>query len=144
MANMVFKSDVKWTGTGLQSDAKAGENEVRMDEPEALGGTNTGQNPVEMVLSALGGCMVVLANAFAPAHDVTVKDVHVEVEGDLDPDGFMGKAPVRPGFSAIRYKLHIESDSDPSAVAALVEHVENSCPVKDTLSGVEVSRMQDQ
>lgn len=141
MANMVFKSDVKWTGTGLQSDAQAGKHVVRMDEPEALGGTNTGQNPVEMILSALGGCMVVLVNAFAPTHAVTIKDVHVQVEGDLDPDGFMGKAPVRPGFSAIRYKLHVESDSDPAAVAALITHVESSCPVKDTLGGVPVVRI---
>ena len=140
MATMRFKSDVKWTGTGLQSDAQAGKHVIRMDEPEALGGTNTGQNPVEMVLSALGGCMVVLANAFAPAHKVKVKGVRVEVEGDLDPDGFMGKAPVRPGFSAIRYKLHVESDSDPAAVAALVAHIESSCPVKDTLGGVPVVR----
>lgn len=139
MANMVFKSKVNWTGAGLQSDAVAGPHTVRMDEPEALGGSNTGQNPVELVLSALGGCMVVLANAFAPAHGVTIKDVQVEVEGDLDPNGFMGKAPVRPGFSAIRYKLHVDSDSDADSVAALVKQVESSCPVKDTLAGVSVS-----
>lgn len=141
MANMVFKSDIDWTGTGLQSDAKSGKNAVRIDEPEALGGTNTGQNPVELLLSALGGCLVVLVNAFAPGHDVIVKDVHVKVEGDLDPDGFMGKAAVRAGFSAIRYKLDVESDSDPAAVAALIQHAEDSCPVKDTLSGVPVSKL---
>jgi len=140
MANTTFKSEVKWTGTGLQADAQAGAHVLRTDEPEELGGTNTGQNPVEMVLSALGGCMVVLVNAFAPAHKVEVKDVRVEVEGDLDPDGFLGQAPVRAGFSAVRYKLHVESDSDPAAVEALIEHVESSCPVKDTLSGVPVER----
>ena len=73
---------------------------------------------------------MVLVNAFAPAHGVIVKDVDVKVEGDLDPDGFMGTARVRPGFSAIRYKLKVESDSDPAAVAALIEHAENSCREK--------------
>ncbi|TAN37291.1 MAG: hypothetical protein EPN23_06175 [Verrucomicrobia bacterium] len=74
MANMIFKSDVEWTGTGLQSDAV-----IRMDEPEALGGTDTGQNPVESILAALGGCMVVLVKAFVPAHQ------KLQVESASDP-----------------------------------------------------------
>lgn len=140
MANMLFRSKVKWTGESLQSDARSGAHTIRIDEPEVLGGTNTGQNPVELILSALGGCMVVLVNAFASAHHVQVKAVSVKVEGDLDPDGFMGKSQVRSGFSAIRYMLKVESDSPPEAVKALIEHVEKACPVKDTLSGVPVTR----
>jgi len=140
MANMVFRSDVKWTGESVQCDARAGKHTIRIDEPPVLGGTDTGQNPVEMLLSALGGCLVVLVNTFAPQHDVVVKGVRVKVEGDLDPDGFMGQAPIRPGFSAIRYKLRVDSDSEPDAVAALIAHAESSCPVKDTLGGVPVSR----
>ncbi len=140
MANVVFKSEVKWTGQGVQSDAQSGPHVIRIDEPESLGGANTGPNPVELILSALGGCLVVLVNAFAEGHDVVVDDVKVQVEGDLDPDGFMGKPGIRPGFSAVRYRVEVESKSDPAAVAALIEHAEKSCPVKDTLGGVDVSR----
>lgn len=138
MANITFKSDVKWTGEGVSSDAQSGPHTLRIDEPEALGGKNTGPNPVELLLSALGGCLVVLVNAFAPAHGVDVKDVKVAVEGDLDPDGFLGLSDVRPGFSAIRYTLKIDSPSPAKNIAALTEHVVRVCPVKDTLSGVPV------
>lgn len=138
MANITFKSDVKWTGDGVSSDAISGPHTLRIDEPEALGGKNTGPNPVELLLSALGGCLVVLVNAFAPAHDVEVKNVQVEIEGDLDPDGFMGITDVRPGFSEIRYKLKIDSPSPASQVAELTDHVLSACPVKDTLAGVPV------
>lgn len=138
MANITFKSDVRWTGDGVSSDAQSGPHTIRIDEPEVLGGKNTGPNPVELLLSALGGCLVVLVNAFAPAHGVEVKDVRVDVEGDLDPDGFMGKSDVRPGFSEIRYKLEIDSPSPAEKIAALTAHVVKVCPVKDTLSGVPV------
>ncbi|QHI70057.1 OsmC family protein [Tichowtungia aerotolerans] len=138
MANITFKSDVQWSGTGVSSDAVSGPHTLRIDEPEALGGQNTGPNPVELLLSALGGCLVVLVNAFAPAHGVEINDVKVEVEGDLDPDGFQGIADVRPGFSEIRYQLVIDSPSPADKVAELTEHVLTACPVKDTLSGVPV------
>jgi uncharacterized OsmC-like protein len=138
MPNVTFKSDVHWTGSGVSSDAQSGPHTLRIDEPEVLGGKNTGPNPVELLLSALGGCMVVLVNAFAPAHGVEVTDVRVEVEGDLDPDGFMGKSDARAGFNEIRYKLIIDSPSSAEKVAALREHAVKSCPVKDTLSGVPV------
>ncbi|MDD2600561.1 MAG: OsmC family protein [Kiritimatiellae bacterium] len=141
MANMIFKSEVEWTGESLQSDARSGTHAIRIDEPEVLGGTNTGQNPVELVLSALGGCLVVLVNTFVPTHNVLIKAVSVQLEGDLDPDGFMGKVQVRPGFSAIRYALKIDSDSALEAIEALIEHAKKACPVKDTLKGVAVNRL---
>lgn len=138
MANITFKSDVKWTGDAVSSDAQSGPHTIRIDEPEVLGGKNTGPNPVELLLSALGGCLVVLVNAFAPAHGVEVNDVSVAIEGDLDPDGFQGLSDVRPGFSEIRYKLDIDSPSPADNVAELTAHVIEACPVKDTLTGVPV------
>ena len=138
MANMIFKSEVVWTRSGVASDAISGKHTLRIDEPEVLGGQDTGPNPVELLLSGLGGCLVVLVNAFAPVHGVEICDVKVNVEGDLDPDGFLGKSNVRPGFSEIRYQLKIDSPSDKEKILALQEHVLKVCPVKDTLTGVSV------
>lgn len=138
MPIITFKSDVKWTGTGVSSDAISGPHTTRIDEPKSLGGENTGPNPVELILSGLGGCLVVLVNAFAPVHGVEIIDVEVEVNGDLDPDGFLGKSDVRPGFSEIRYNLKIDSPSSLKKIEELKEHVLKACPVKDTLTGVPV------
>ncbi len=61
------------------------------------------------------------------------------VEGDLDPDGYMEKnLNVRPGFQQIRYRIDIDSPSDPRQIQELIDHVERVCPVKDTLGGVPV------
>ncbi|AKU25224.1 OsmC family protein [Anoxybacillus geothermalis] len=136
MPKLTFSSDVKWSGEGVRSVADINGKQVIIDEPPALGGTDQGPNPVELVLAALGGCINVLVSLFASHHGVELKGVQVHVEGDLDPDGFMEKADVRPGFLEIRYHIDIDSPSDPKNVQALIEHVERVCPVKDTLRGV--------
>lgn len=139
VAKEVFSSKVVWK-EGLACEADVRGFKITIDEPESLGGANTGMNPVEMILSALGGCITICAAAFARVCKVELQGFHVEVEGDLDPDGFMGKNPnVRTGFSDIRYKMHIKSDSPKENIAKLAEMIEKVCPVSDTLKGVPVS-----
>ena len=139
MALQTFNAKVEWKG-GVVAEATARGFKVTMDEPEELGGTNTAMNPVEMLLCALGGCMSIVASVFAPKFRVELKGLSIELEGDLDPDGFTGKNPdVRKGFSDIRYKMHIESDSPEANIEKLHKFITTHCPVKDTLEGVQVS-----
>nr|PZN38472.1 MAG: peroxiredoxin [Bacillota bacterium] len=139
MAKTTFRADVSWSGESVRSVARIRNKEVIIDEPTSLGGTDQGPNPVELLLAALGGCLNILITTYAPLHQVEVRGVRIRVEGDLDPDGFMGKNPnVRPGFQEIRYHIQIDSPSSPENIRALIEHVERVCPVKDTLKGVPV------
>lgn len=139
MATVTFQSDVKWTGEGVLSIADIGGKEVIIDEPPSLGGTDKGPNPVEYILAALGGCINVLVTSFAENFEVEVKDVQVHIEGDLDPNGFLGKNPnVRPGYEEIRYHVELDSPSPQENIDALLEHVDKVCPVKDTLQGTRV------
>ena len=139
MAIVTFKSDVKWNGEGVLSTAHIGDKEVLIDEPESLGGTDIAPNPVEYLLAGLGGCINVLVVTFAEQFDVVVEDVQVHVEGDLNPDGFLGKDPkARPGYEEIRYEIKVQSPSPQEQIDALIEHVNKYCPVKDTLEGTRV------
>ncbi|MEI3605137.1 OsmC family protein [Pseudogracilibacillus sp. SE30717A] len=139
MATVTFKSDVKWAKEGVLSIADIGGKEVIIDEPPSLGGTDKGPNPVEYILAALGGCINVLVTSFAGKIDVEVEDVEVHLEGDLDPDGFLGKNPnVRPGYEEIRYSISLKSPSPQANIDALLAHVDQVCPVKDTLTGTRV------
>src|SRR5690625_4524222 len=139
MATVTFQSDVKWTGEGVLSIADIGGKEVLIDEPPSLGGTDKGPNPVEYILAALGGCINVLVTSFADNFEVEVKDVQVHIEGDLDPDGFLGKNPnVRPGYEEIRYRIELDSPSPQENIDALLKDVDEICPVKDTLQGTRV------
>lgn len=144
MATVTFQTDVKWEQTGVLSKAYINQHELIIDEPPSLGGTDKGPNPVEYILAALGGCINVLVTSFAPTFNVEVTDVTVRLEGDLDPDGFLGKNPdVRPGYEEIRYDIQIDSPSNPEHIAALLAHVEKVCPVKDTLEGTKVIKANE-
>jgi len=139
MAIQTFKNTMTWTGKGLSVKGGTRGFDVTMDEPKELGGTNTGMNPVEMLLSSLGGCITICAAAFAGKCKVDLKGVSVDLEGDLDPAGFLGLVPnTKKGFQQIRFKLNIDSPSPQANIDKLIALIDERCPVSDTLKGVEV------
>lgn len=129
-----FKASAKKLKEGLQVETNARGFKIIMDEPEDLGGTNAAMNPVEAVLCALGACQTIVASAFAAAHDFTFEEFHVELEGDLDPDGFMGLADVRNGFQEIRFVMHFKTNETQEKAEAFAEFIEKTCPVGDCLA----------
>lgn len=128
-----FKIEVASTGTALQVKASCRGFELTFDEPEEAGGANTGMNPVEGVLCTLGACQSIAAMIFAHAQGVQLDSVRMEIEGDVDPDGFMGVNPdVRNGLSDVRCRL-IVSGPDKDAVRKIAEMAEQRCPVSDSI-----------
>lgn len=119
---------------GVKVAVQARQFSLTIDEPAELGGTDTGMNPVEALLGSLGACQAIVARVYAPQFDVVLDDFQVEVEGDLDLDGFFGQAAVRPGYSAIRYRFHITSPSPQAHIDRLLDHLQRHCPVGDTLA----------
>ncbi|MFG6115436.1 OsmC family protein [Halobacillus sp. MO56] len=119
---------------GMQVKATSRNFEVTIDEPAQMGGTDTGMNPVELLLTALGACQAIVARAYARQFDIAFDDFRVEVAGDLDTDGFMHKSDVRSGYSDIRYTIHIETDAPQEKVAEFIAFIEKTCPVGDTIA----------
>lgn len=133
MANEIFKCSTVLK-EGLQVEVKAGKHKFILDEPPELGGTDVGMNPVEALLGALGACKCIVARAFAKAHKIDLQEIRVETEGDLDPDGFMGiNKEAKIGFSEIRTKYYIKSDSADEDIKKFVDFIETNCPVCDTI-----------
>jgi uncharacterized OsmC-like protein len=119
---------------GMQVKARCRGFEITIDEPKDLGGTDTGMNPVELVLSALGACQAIVARCFADKFNIEFDDFWVEVEGDLDTDGFLKQADVRRGYSDIRYTIHIKTDAPKEKVEEFIKFIEETCPVGDTIA----------
>jgi uncharacterized OsmC-like protein len=139
MSLATFKATSRSLG-GMKVENQVRDFRVIMDEPVELGGTDEGMNPVEALLSALGSCQVIVANAFAKSQGIDLQDFWVELEGDLDTDGFLkGAAGVRPGFQEVRFTMHIKTSSPPEKVEAFQRFIEARCPVGDTLCGTIVS-----
>lgn len=133
MAKTTFKA-AAYLREGVQVKVKSRNFEVTIDEPKSLGGTDTGMNPVELLLSALGACQAIVARVYAKKFDIQMENLWIEVEGDLDIDGFLNKSDVRPGYSDIRYNIHIETDAPREKIEEFVAFIESKCPVGDTIA----------
>jgi uncharacterized OsmC-like protein len=133
MAKTTFKA-AAYLQEGVQVKVKSRNFEVTIDEPKSLGGTDTGMNPVELLLSALGACQAIVARVYAKKFDIQMENLWIEVEGDLDIDGFLNKSDVRPGYSDIRYNIHIETDAPREKIEEFVAFIESKCPVGDTIA----------
>ncbi|MFZ5647016.1 MAG: OsmC family protein [Bacillota bacterium] len=134
MPLLKFKAISRKLPEGMAVESESRGFKVIMDEPKNLGGTDKGMNPVEMLLCSLGSCMTIVSYFFAKEAGVDLKDFRVELEGDLDPAGFLGKGTARPGFQEIRYKMYFKTDSPAANVEKLLEIMKSRCPVGDSLN----------
>lgn len=106
---------------------------VLLDEPAELGGANTGPNPVEAVLAALGSCQAIVYRAYANALGLRIDRVDVEARGFLDLRGFLGDSAVPAGFERVTFSTRISSPESAERIAELAKTVEAHCPVLDIL-----------
>ncbi len=105
-----------------------------IDEPEKLGGTNTGPNAVELLLGALAGCLNVLGHMIAKEMGFEIQELQMRVEGSLDPLAYLGKKPdVRPGFKEIRVSMDVQSNATPDVLSEWARAVEARCPVSNNI-----------
>jgi uncharacterized OsmC-like protein len=133
---------------GLRSEVCARDFKLTVDEPEALGGTDQGPNPVELVLAALASCQEITYRLYADSLEIPLNGVSVKVTGDLDLRGFFAvDEAVRPGFGAIQAEVTLDSPATEAELAHLKEVVDRHCPVLDILSAptpVAISLVQRQ
>ncbi|RXI50400.1 OsmC family peroxiredoxin [Clostridium tetani] len=133
MMLQTLKATTKKLPEGLQVNSTSRGFKVLLDEPEELGGTDKGMNPMELVLCALGACQTIVAFAFAEQNGIDLEDFWVDLEGDFDADGFLGLSDVRPGYSEIRYKMHFKSNSSEEELNKFAQFIEKTCPVGDSI-----------
>ena len=108
---------------------------MTIDEPETLGGTNAGANPVEYLLAALSGCLNVMGHLVAREMGIKLNGLEIELEGDLNPDKFLGKSMEdRSGYKEIRVVIKPDMTTDKETLDKWIKTVENRCPVSDNIS----------
>lgn len=121
--------------TGFRSDVTIRHHTLVVDEPAALGGSDAGPNPIELLLAALGACQEITYRAYATALGISLHSVSVKLTGDIDLRGFFGvNDAVRAGFQAIHGEVQIASSASAADLARLKAAVDAHCPVLDMLS----------
>lgn len=108
---------------------------IIIDEPEPYGGTNLAANPVEYLLAAFAGCLNVICHLVAQEMGFELKNLEIEIEGDLNPSKAMGTSMAeRAGYKEIRIKFKPYTDADKETLKKWVEAVTDRCCVHDSIS----------
>ena len=133
-ADTTWKASIAWDGGFRTTTTIRDFAQIATDEPKGLGGTATAPNPVEHLLGALGSCLAIGYAANASVAGIRIDDLRIDIEGDLNLKSFLGIESGNAGYETIRATVHIETDADADAIAALHETVIASSPVGHTLN----------
>lgn len=98
------------------------------DEPEELGGRDTGPSPMEYMVAAVNGCVSVMIHLIAEEMGLAYQAAELEIEGDLDVRGLKGAPNVDPHFQAMRLQIRIKTRESRERLEELREQVERRCP----------------
>ena len=120
---------------GFRSEVSIREHSLTVDEPESLGGTDSGPNPVELILASLGTCQEITYRAYATVMGIALDSVSVKLEGDIDLRGFFAvDETVRAGYEKIRGTVHLKSNASEAQLQQLRDAVNAHCPVLDIIT----------
>ncbi|WP_216827352.1 OsmC family protein [Alkalihalobacterium elongatum] len=85
-----WAAQVKWEN-GVKNLVKIRDFEnIVMDEPETLGGTDEGPNPVEMLIGSAASCFAITFEVLASQNGITIEAVTVDIEAGLNAAVFLG------------------------------------------------------
>lgn len=119
MRDVIVTSD----GTRLGQDITIGEFRQRADEPVDKSGADTGPEPHEFLLAALGACTSMTLRLYAERKGWPLKGVHVRLTG----------GPTDGKYNIIRH-ITMEGELDAGQRARLLD-IASKCPVHRTLTG---------
>ena len=123
------------TGRGIGSvgtEIRAGKHRFLVDEPAGLAGDDAAASPVEYALGALVSCQVVVFRLYAQALGLTIDDIEITAQGDLDVRKLFGiDESGRAGFHDVRVRVDITGPNTAEEYEKLRAVVEEHCPVLD-------------
>ncbi|MCD4751457.1 MAG: OsmC family protein [Anaerolineaceae bacterium] len=122
-------------GEGFRVDVAARDFNMIVDQPPAMGGVNSGPNPLEYALASLASCMVTVGKIIAKQERFELRGMSAKIDGDVEVDVLMGKnKELRAGFLDVRMELVIDADMTAEEKYAFVEKIEARCPISDMIA----------
>ncbi|MFK8057979.1 MAG: OsmC family protein [Saprospiraceae bacterium] len=103
---------------------------LQLDEPVDEGGSNSGANPMQYFIASLVGCQNEQAQVVAEELSLTINQIDINAEIDLDLSGFMGMADNSNGsYKSVRLVTKVSGDVTSDQVNALGQKVDARCPI---------------
>lgn len=125
---------VHGSSKGFAQQIAIGEHRLVADEPKAVGGTDTGPSPYDLLISALGACTSMTVSLYArrkqwPLDAVTVRLRHSKVQAADGVDGEAKQAKV----DRIERDIELHGELTAEQRQRLLD-IANKCPVHRTLT----------
>lgn len=119
---------------GFKIEARVGGHIAHIDQPVDSGGTDSGPSPLDYLFIAEASCIITIGQIIARQQQLPVHSINVKVEGDLDPEVFMGKnKEARAGFTGIQVIADIDADLTREEKEKFLAEIHARCPVSDNL-----------
>jgi putative redox protein len=127
-----FKTVTDWVD-GARAKTTARSFSIETDEPSPLGGTDQAVDPMELLLAAVGTCLTIGWVTGAAKRGIDFRSLRIEVEGDYDLRGYLGIDETRPGFGALRYTVHVDTDAAEPELEEIRKAAEAGSPMVDNV-----------
>ncbi|MFT7612681.1 MAG: putative redox protein [Parvicellaceae bacterium] len=136
-----FKAKGQGNGWPTKVDITDTEWEIQLDEPTEDGGSNSGPNPMQFFTASLVGCQNEQAQVVAEELSLTIEQINIQIEIDLDLSGFMGTSDHSNGsYKSVRLSAVVQGEATDEQVNILGQKVDARCPILALLrtSGCEI------
>ena len=125
-----FKAHAHGKGWPTKVDIIDTEWKIQLDEPVEDGGTNSGPNPMQHFIASLAGCQNEQAQVVAGELSLSIEQINIEVEIDLDLAGFMGMSDHSNGsYKNVRLNAVVLGEATDEQIKNLGQKVDARCPI---------------
>ena len=119
--------------SGFVQQIQAGPHQLVADEPKELGGTDTGPNPYDLLLAALGACTSMTLRMYADRKEWPLEGVEVELTHEkIHASDCVDCETEKGRIDRIIRNIKLSGPLDEEQRQKLLE-IANKCPVRRTL-----------
>jgi putative redox protein len=121
-------------GDRFKIESRIGNHSLFVDQPKTSGGEDAGPTPLEYFFLSLAGCIATIARIAAKQKRINLRSMDVNVAGELNVEGLMGRNPGQPsGFGGITVTVKMDADMTKEEKEAFLHEVDLRCPVSDNI-----------
>lgn len=128
-----YESTIVWNNGYHAISCITGGQTVIGDQPERYGGSGDGITPEDMLLTAVGNCLVATYIGGLSAAGIAVKSLRLHVSGRPNFRAAYGLEAGNPGFESIRIAVDIQTDSSPDKAKGILDKLLKTAPIPDTI-----------
>jgi uncharacterized OsmC-like protein len=119
---------------GFAQEIRAGRHRLHADEPESVGGTDTGPSPYDLLLAALGACTSMTIGMYARRKAWPLEEVTVHLRHSRIHAADCAECETKEGMlDRIERDIHMIGPLTDEQQSRLLE-IANKCPVHRTLT----------